>query len=114
MTTLTISPHMRCVGACSHCGVESTRKDTRTLPDEVVRRLVDEACTTPEIELVSFYGGEPMLRADFILELCAKLTEHGKPTLHLHQRFLGCHRSQGPAHAGTSARRRCGNDRDQC
>lgn len=34
-------------------------------------------------------GGEPMLRADFILELCAKLTEHGKPTLIYTNGFWG-------------------------
>lgn len=89
MNTLIISPHFRCVAHCRHCGVEAGPKDERQMDDDVVRAIVREACDVPELKIVSFYGGEPMLRADFILEQCSILSAHHKAVMIYTNGFWG-------------------------
>lgn len=80
MKRIIIAPHMRCNARCAHCCVSSNPRDDRKLSDEVVYRLVDEAIADSSVEVVSFTGGEALLRRDFILDLIRTVAEGGKRT----------------------------------
>lgn len=84
-----IAPHMRCNAKCAHCCVSSHPRDERQLADEDVLRLVDEAIIHPEVEIVSFTGGEALLRREFLLELIKRVTKSGKQTTLVSNGFWG-------------------------
>ncbi len=67
---------MRCNATCAHCCVSSNPRDNRKLSDEVVYRLVDEAIANNSVEVISFTGGEALLRRNFILDLIERVTKN--------------------------------------
>lgn len=89
MKRVIIAPHMRCNAKCAHCCVSSNPKDKRQLSDEDVYRLVDEAIAHPEVECVSFTGGEALLRREFMLDLIARIAKSGKQTTLVSNGFWG-------------------------
>lgn len=78
MKRVIIAPHMRCNATCAHCCVSSNPRDNRKLSDEVVYRLVDEAIANSSVEVISFTGGEALLRRNFILDLIKRVTKGNK------------------------------------
>lgn len=80
MKQVIIAPHMRCNARCAHCCVSSSPSDGRRLTDETVNRLVDEAIDSEDIEVISFTGGEALLRRAFMLDLIARVSRAGKVT----------------------------------
>lgn len=89
MKRVIIAPHMRCNAKCAHCCVSSHPKDDRRLRDEDVYRLVDEAIAHLEVEVVSFTGGEALLRREFMLDLISRVHRAGKRTTLVSNGFWG-------------------------
>lgn len=89
MRRVVVAPHMRCNASCRHCCVASHPRDTRYLEDTDVRRIVEEASDSSDIEVISFTGGEALLRWDFMLSLIATAYAAGKKTTIVSNGFWG-------------------------
>ena len=89
MKRVILAPHMKCNAHCSHCCVSSHPKDERRLADTDVQRLVDEAIAATDVEVISFTGGEALLRPAFILDLIRRVSRAGKRTTLVSNGFWG-------------------------
>ncbi len=72
-TQIIFAPTTRCNLECSHCRV--TRTDDELSVEDAVRLL--ESCVTHGVDRIGFSGGEPFLRAEFLLEVCKAAVEQG-------------------------------------
>ena len=67
----------KCTAACGICCFSCSPDKDRGLSDDVMRSYIEEAASYPEMTVVGFTGGEPMLEYDRILELTAYASSLG-------------------------------------
>lgn len=78
---LTIFPTNVCNLHCKHCwlrgseGVDASK--VREVPDERLLKFVDEGREMNVRDWIFIGGGEPLLRADVIMEMIAKIVDYG-------------------------------------
>jgi pyruvate-formate lyase-activating enzyme len=78
----------RCNMTCAHCSVESN-PHIKLQPDEdELRHLVDRLVAA-KVRVIQFTGGEPMLRADLVMELMRRAKAHGIPSIMVSNGFWG-------------------------
>ena len=66
--TLAMLLTYKCNFLCSHCSVNASPYENRTMDFSIVKKAIDEAYEIPSLYVVSFTGGEPTLYPNLLLK----------------------------------------------
>ena len=77
LETLALMPTWHCDVACHHCVFESSPRLTRTLGLDLALEAIAQAAGSTAARRVTLSGGEPFLRADYLLAIAKAAASSG-------------------------------------
>ncbi|MCD8875118.1 YydG family radical SAM peptide epimerase [Mammaliicoccus sciuri] len=90
--SVSINLNSKCNAACDHCCFSCSPKSNIKMEDSYIRNIVLEFSRNPEIEVISFTGGEIFLNYSFLEELLIITSKHNKKTTLISNGFWGSSR----------------------
>lgn len=90
--SVTVNLDSKCNAACDHCCFSCSPQSTVKMEDSYIRDIVLEFSKNPNIEIISFTGGEIFLNYNFLEELLAITKSYDKKVTLISNGFWGASR----------------------